>query len=92
MFYHGENKWNAKIQFQDLFYDINDMTDYVPKFEYLLKDFSPQSDEKIKGDIIIRVVIMVLHFILSPNFKEHFIKMIPLLVELANKKTGMEYY
>lgn len=91
LFYHGKEGWNVSVHFQDLLDEPEFTFEFVPKFKYLLRDFSPMSDEQIRGSIMLRLFLMIAGKIFSPGFPEEFDKIAPLISELARKKTGMEY-
>ncbi|MCP4353189.1 MAG: Rpn family recombination-promoting nuclease/putative transposase [Desulfobacterales bacterium] len=91
VFYHGREKWDVSVQFGDLI-DAPELTaGFIPDFKYLLKDFSPAGNEEIKGSIMLRLFLNLTGRIFSPDFAEHFERMIPLFAELSQKKTGMQY-
>lgn len=91
VFYHGEDAWDVSVNFRDMI-DSPELTDeFVPAFSYLLRDFSLSGDPDIRGSIRIRLFLDVMSHIFSPRFAEAFDRMIPLLTELSEKKTAMEY-
>jgi len=91
LLYHGKKDWEVSVQFEDLFEDSDFIIDYIPKFSYLLKNFSPESVEEIKGNLIVVLFLIALKNVYSKNFREIFYeKMVPLLVELSKQQTGME--
>lgn len=91
LFYHGEEKWNISIQFQDMIINPGMAQEYVPRFKYIIKDLSKFKDSEIRGNVNIRLYFTVKKYIHLPDFKKNFVKMIPLFVELSKKQTGMEY-
>ncbi len=70
LFYHGTDEWDVSVRFQDMI-DAPDLTDaFVPKFEYLLRDFSPSGDEEIRGTVLLRLFLSLMGQIFSPRFGE----------------------
>ncbi len=91
VFYHGEDEWDVSVHFRDMI-DSPELTEaFVPAFEYLLRDFSSRGDEDIRGSIRVRLFLSVMNHIFSPQFAEAFDRMIPLLTELSERETAMEY-
>lgn len=91
LFYHGNEKWTTGTQFQDMIDGAGKISEYVPKFKYILKDLSAFNDADIKGIITVRLFVHVMRRIFLPDFGEHFDRMLPMFAELSRKETGMEY-
>lgn len=91
VFYHGRDRWKTDEQFISLIEEPGLLKNYIPEFEYILKDFSGYSDEEIKGSIMLRLFLSVIKNAVLPGFEEEFKRLVPLFVELSKKKTGMEY-
>lgn len=67
---------------------------YVPNFAYLLYDFSPHSDEEIKGEAILKIYQMVVREIFNPNNQElmqSIMNALTFLREIENKEKGIDY-
>ncbi|MDM8525776.1 Rpn family recombination-promoting nuclease/putative transposase [Desulfococcaceae bacterium HSG8] len=91
LLYHGKDEWKVSVNFQDLFDEPGLTADFIPKFRYLLKDFSLTGDEEIRGKIMLRLFLMLVSKIFSPDFREEFDRIIPLITELSRQETGMKY-
>jgi len=91
LFYHGKQPWNESVHSWDIIESHEDFEEFIPKFDYVLLDFSPMSDLQIKGSIILQLFLRIMKKIRSSEFKEEFLQMIPLFVKLSAQKTGMEY-
>ena len=89
--YHGENSWQAGLNFADLIHHHEDMASLVPNFSYILWDASRYSDEEIKGEAMLRVALLIMKYILRKDLREHLRGILGLLKNLSQKRTGMEY-
>ncbi|MCB9076149.1 MAG: Rpn family recombination-promoting nuclease/putative transposase [Anaerolineaceae bacterium] len=89
--YHGRQTWTVPLDFAALF-DLPDaLSRYVPTFEYQLYDLSRYSDEEIRGEVILRVSLLLLKYILHDEFGQQFRGMVGLLQTLGQQVTGLEY-
>ncbi len=91
LFYHGKKKWNISTQFQDMIDESGLISEYVPKFQYILKDLSEFTEADIKGNITLRLFLSIMKQIFNPDFGQHFDKLLSLFAELSKQETGMEY-
>ena len=53
--YHGEKAWRGPTEFLALLDPPEALRPYLPSFRYHLSDFSPLSDEAIRGEIWLQV-------------------------------------
>ncbi len=92
--YHGLKGWRIDLSFANLF-DKMDLPDvlrpYVPDFKYWLFDLSQYSDADIKGEVILRLAALLLKYIRRGDLKEALGRILPLLLEIEQKETGLEY-
>ena len=95
--YHGESKWTVARNFASVLeWDKNDpetvqrVQSYVPDFSYHLIDLSSISDDEIIGEVWQRVFALVLKHIYDPTLGEQLYDILKLIVELADKSTGMD--
>ena len=89
--YHGRQAWTVPLDFATLFEVPDALSRYVPTFEYQLYDLSRYSDEEIRGEIILRVSLLLLKYILRDEFGQQFRGMVGLLQTLGQQETGLEY-
>ena len=89
--YHGQQTWRVPLNFAALFDLPEALQRYHPTFEYQLYDLSRYSDEDIQGQIILRVSLLLLKYILQEDFGQQFKGMVNLLQELSRQKSGLEY-
>lgn len=90
--YHGAQKWNVKGDFQALFDTLPvSVVPHIPQFHYQLFDFSYRSDIEIRGEIWLRVCLLILQAIFAPDLREQLPSLVNLMFELQDKQTGLEY-
>ncbi len=89
--YHGESEWNVSSDFTALF-DMNPIfKSFVPDFSYLPIDISHHSDDEIKGEVILRVGLLIMKYVFREELPERLPDILALLDELLNKRSGIEY-
>lgn len=90
--YQGKAKWKVSLNFHEFLNVPAALKPYVPNFNYHLMDLSKLSDEEIKGQLLLRVALLIMKHIDAPNLEEYLIQTIlPLLNEFSQKETGLEY-
>jgi predicted transposase/invertase (TIGR01784 family) len=90
--YQGEQRWTAPTDLHEMLQVPVYLKPYIPQFSYLLKDLSSFSDEQIQGEIFVQLSLLVMKHIDSPNMRQLFkYKLMPLIVKLFQKQTGLEY-
>ncbi len=95
--YHGKKEWNIDRTLSGII-DTEDLPEsiqrYIPDFAYILYDFSPLSDTKIKGDIVLAVFLEILKATFNKNpaaCLNALKKAFRILDELSDKTKGIEY-
>ncbi|RAK11697.1 putative transposase/invertase (TIGR01784 family) [Halanaerobium saccharolyticum] len=92
LIYHGKRKWNYGSRLSGLVEETSEaISDYIPDHKYLLYDFSKYSDAEIKGQIKLRLFLKLISHIFDDNFDNGLREVLPLLIELREKTTGLEY-
>ncbi len=91
LFYHGEDEWDVSVHFRDILEEPGLTGEFVPRFRYLLRDFSSSGDDEIKGTVMLRLFLTVMGRIFSPGLADELERIMPLFAELSEKKTGMQY-
>ncbi|MDI6795023.1 MAG: Rpn family recombination-promoting nuclease/putative transposase [bacterium] len=89
--YYGEDHWEARLNFRDLFDSPLDILSFISDFQYLLWDASGYKDEEIKGEVMLRVVLLLLKHIFQEDLRDRLPGILGLLRDLAEKRTGLEY-
>ena len=89
--YHGERAWHIATDFSALLEVPEALRQYQPDFRYHLSDFSHLSDETIRGEIWLRVVLSVLRAIFNPRLRHELDDLANLVFRLSSQRTGVEY-
>lgn len=97
--YHGEKEWKVKTELGEMItgYDelSQDVKRYIPNYEYLIYDLSKYTDEEIKGEAQLRILLSIFRDIFTKD-REKLIESIEraahYLDELDDRKTGIEYF
>ncbi len=89
--YHGKRRRNVS-RLVDLI-DLPTLANkaYVPCFELAFYDFSPASDEKIKGVIALRLMLTCFRAKNNPTTVDHVMEIFGLLAKLDNTETSMRW-
>jgi predicted transposase/invertase (TIGR01784 family) len=89
--YHGEARWKIAPNLQAVFRAPPELAPYLPDYRYWLCDLSQYSDEQIKGEMMLRVGLLTLKYILRDDLREHLVDILSLLRQLSPQQTGLEY-
>lgn len=99
MIYHGNNEWKIKTSLGEMIngYDAipEDVKKYVPDYEYLFYDLSRYTDEQIKGEVKLRILLTIFRDIFTKDsqvIRKSILRATEHLRELADKQTGIEYF
>lgn len=68
---------------------------YIPNYEYLLYDISRYTDEEIKGQAQLRIVLTMFRDVFTKHGKdlqESLFRALEYFAELEDKQTGIEYF
>lgn len=97
--YHGQDEWNLKSTLGEMIKGYEeipkDLRKYVPNYEYLLYDLSKYTDEEIKGEAQLRIILSLFRDIFTKDnrkIKHTVIRAIEYLRELEDKQTSIEYF
>jgi len=89
--YHGESEWKIATEFTALF-DVNPvLRPFVPGFSYHLCDISHHSDEEIRGEVMLRVGLLIMKYIFRQELPERLPGILALLRELLGRRSWLEY-
>ena len=88
--YHGQEKWKIENSIVPLFEDIENTRHYIPDFRSEVYDISHIPDEQIKGEILLRVHLMILKYINKPQFMEKLHDILVLINSLSQKTRKTE--
>jgi predicted transposase/invertase (TIGR01784 family) len=91
LIYHGENPWKVDTNFVSLF-DIPDtLVKYIPAFSFELSDVSHMSEEQIKGEVELRIVLTAFRYIFHPEIMSRLKDIFQLFRELPDKTKFNQY-
>jgi hypothetical protein len=91
VFYHGIAPWQAPRNFADLIEAPRTFAAYTPHFIYDLLDLSAISETQIKGEVLLRAVLLAFRSVLRPGVGEHLFTIVRLLSELTPERTALQY-
>ena len=90
--FQGPKKWTAALHFHDFLRVPEPLKPYVPFFEYHLVDLSGMSDDQIKGALFLRLFLMIMKHIDSPELSTLLATVIwPLFEKLFEEGSGLRY-
>jgi predicted transposase/invertase (TIGR01784 family) len=73
-------------------HEIEGTEEYIPEFKSEIFDISHMPDEEIRGEVLLRVALLLAQkYIFSPELVPKLRSIIVLLNELSNKTTATEY-
>lgn len=89
--YHGRTRWRAKRNFSALieWQDAEALRKYTPEFEYHLIDLSAFSEAEIKGEVFLRVGLLLLKYIFSTGLLPRLPEILALLP--VPEQSALEY-
>ncbi len=90
LFYHGETTWSGKPRFAEMFAGpVDRFKQYVPDFEYVLFDFSPHSNEEIRGQVLLRAALMLMRHVFDPGVHDRLPEILKLILDVSETKSGL---
>ena len=96
--YHGKTDWRTPSNLGAMLNGYDQLSEelkaFVPNFNYVLYDVSIFTDEEIKGETQLRILLTLLRDIFTKDPKElqeSILKALHYLTELEDKQTGLEY-
>jgi len=89
--YHGQSRWTTGRELQDFIQCPPELSSYFPNFKYELCDLSQYSDAEIKGEVILRVGLLLFKYIFREELAEKLPDILQLLSRLVHQRTGLEY-
>jgi len=89
--YHGKDRWQTGLRYQDLFRYPEAMASFIPDFRYCLWDASGYPDEAIKGEVMVRAALLAMKYIFREDLREHLPDIFRLFRELSGTRMVMEF-
>lgn len=97
--YHGKSKWRFPLHLGAFLNGFEEMPqhvkEYLPNFHYLLYDLSDYSDEEIKGNAQLRIMLKLLRDVATKSTEEFlrsFYEASHALIEIEDKQKGIEFF
>ena len=97
--YHGSDEWNIKTTLGEMIKGYKELPEdvkkYVPDYEYLLYDLSRYTNEEIKGEVQLRILLTIFRDVFTKDNKaiiETVLRAAEHLGKLENQQTGIEYF
>jgi len=91
LIYHGEHPWKVDTSFVSMFDIPGTLTKYIPAFSFELSDVSHMPEEKIKGDVELRIVLTAFRHIFTPEIMSRLKDIFQLFGELTDKTKFNQY-
>lgn len=91
LIYHGASPWQVDTRFVSMFDIPETLKKYIPAFDFELYDVSHMPEEKIKGEVELRVVLMAFRYIFHPELLSRLKNMFQLFREFSDKTKFNEY-
>ncbi len=90
---HGDPVWSRKQNCLSslLAGPVEELSSYIPDFNFELYDLTAFSDDEIKGTVMTRVVMLLFKHIYDPDLLEKLPDILSLMQELMTKETGLQY-
>jgi predicted transposase/invertase (TIGR01784 family) len=90
---HGRKEWpeNTERLSSLLSGPVDELAGYIPDFGFQLYDLLRYSDDKIKGTILSRVILLLFKYILTPQLHHKLPEILSLLRTLRGEETGQQY-
>jgi predicted transposase/invertase (TIGR01784 family) len=89
--YHGRTGWSVATALAALVEERPVLAPYVPNFHYIVTDLTRYRDEDIRGEVHLRVAMLLFKYIFRDELRERLPAILGLLDELAQKRSGLEY-
>ena len=92
VFYHGKDEWAVSKTLDTLFGDMpQELTCFVPNYQYFLCDVTKISDEEIKGEPFLRVGLMLLKYIFRQELSDKLLEIYSPLKEVEKQQEVKDF-
>ena len=90
---HGRKEWpeNTERLSSLLSGPVEELAGYIPDFGFELYDLLRYSDDRIKGTILSRMILLLFKYIFTPELHHKLPEIFSLLRTLRGKETGLQY-
>ncbi|TYQ14552.1 UNVERIFIED_CONTAM: putative transposase/invertase (TIGR01784 family) [Acetivibrio alkalicellulosi] len=97
--YHGIDEWKVKTRLGEMITGYDELSEsvkkFIPDYEDLIYDLSKYTDEQIKGEIQLRILLTIFRDIFSKDsnvVKMTVLRAVEYLRKLNDQQTGIEYF
>ncbi|QTA81616.1 Putative transposase, RpnA/YhgA-like [Desulfonema limicola] len=90
LLYHGKAEWKIPVNFQAIIQNPGLPERYIPEYSYELYDISHIPEEKIRGKVLTRMVLLTAKYIFDPNLRQKLPEILALFNQITNRKTALE--
>ncbi len=92
LLYHGKSRWTVSRKFQAIVEHSDDrlLKKYIPEFRYKICDISHLPDERIRGDVLGKIVLLVAKYIFRPDLRKKLPEILSLFHAVADRRTALE--
>jgi len=89
--YHGQQDWRVPGDFHGLFGGLDEvLAAYVPAFRHELCDLHLPEPDKIRGQVMSRLVLLALKHIFDPDPKRVLANLMSLVQDILDRETSLE--
>ena len=71
---------------------VEELSGYVPDFNFDLHDLTRLTDKEIKGTVMARVVLLLFKHVFDPDLLDKLPDILALMKNLMEKETGLQYF
>jgi len=89
LLYHGQQPWNAPTRLSELFDGPEELRPYWPDLQVMLVDLTALPEEAIVGQVRLRVMLLVMRAIRSPDLGQRLQGYLALLRDVVEQTTAM---
>ena len=91
LIYHGESPFKVDTSFISMFDIPETLKKYIPTFDFELFDVSHMPEEKIKGEVELRIVLTTFKYIFHPEIMSRLKNILQMFREFSDKTKFNEY-
>lgn len=87
----SRTRWKAELKFSDLFRCPEELTSFIPDFEYILWDALGFRDEKLSGNARLRGSLLTFQYIFRKDLKDKLVRVFEILEDISKTREGLEF-
>ena len=82
VFYHGKRRWRVGLSLHDYLRTPASLAPFVPQFRYHLVDVARLRDEDLRGEVALRLMLLVMKYIFRDDLREQFSPIVEAIAQL----------